>query len=48
MNYRKKSLLALLLVWGYGMNCIAQQTDANAPLHLLKPDYKIPYQVPCN
>ncbi|MDO5446482.1 MAG: glycoside hydrolase family 88 protein [Prevotellaceae bacterium] len=24
----------------------AQQTDANTPLHLLKPDYKIAYQVP--
>lgn len=28
------------------MTCSAQQTDANTPLHLLKPDYKIAYQVP--
>lgn len=46
MNSRKIGMWAMMFAWGFGMNVFAQQTDANTPLHLLKPDYKIPYQVP--
>lgn len=46
MNYRMTCMWAIMLAWGCGVNGVAQQTDANTPLHLLKPDYKIPYQVP--
>ena len=38
--------LALLCLCTNRMAVLAQQTDANTPLHLLKPDYKIEYRVP--
>ena len=43
----KKTILILIsAILGLTQCALAQQTDANTPLHLMKPNYGIPYGVP--
>ena len=39
---------ALFLIVAFLFQSVAAQTDATTPLHLLKPDYPIPYGIPKN
>ena len=39
---------ALFLIFAFLVQSIVAQTDATTPLHLLKPDYPIPYGIPKN
>ena len=41
-----KFLLTLGLVFFIAIQSVFAQTDATTPLHLLKPDYPIPYGIP--
>lgn len=47
MNKKLLTLIALVLpLWGSGGFAQEVQNDATAPLHLMKPAYRIPYGVP--
>lgn len=46
MHRKSFFILLFTFVFCQSATCLAQQTDANTPLHLLKPDYKTPYGVP--
>ncbi len=47
MIKRLSTIIALALpLWGLGGHAQEVQNDATAPLHLMKPAYKIPYGVP--
>jgi rhamnogalacturonyl hydrolase YesR/lysophospholipase L1-like esterase len=51
MKYMKQLVLIFLFIPGLNSECFAQNkkteiNDSNTPLHLMQPEYKIPYGVP--